>query len=90
MTKEEQLYYTLSMTFLSTKKTEEEEKRRTVTIVRKTPKKEVGRRSRSRSTKKRKNENFETAQQPDIDINMDDKNDEDLSDYSDNFHSLSL
>ena len=58
--------------------------------MKKTPKKVVGRKSRSRSTKKRKNESFETAQQPDIDINMDDKNDDDLSNDIDDSHSLSL
>ena len=83
--KEEQLYYILSMTFISTEKAGEEEKRGTVKIVRKTPKKTVGRRSHSRITKKRNNESFETVQQsdPDLDINMDDNNDDDLSDDSD-------
>ena len=92
VTKEEQLYCILSMTFLSTKKAEEEEKKGTVKIARKTPKKTVSRRSRSRSTKKRKNESFETAQQPnpDLDINMDDNNDNDLSEDSDNPFSSSL
>ena len=60
VTKEEQLYYILSMTFLSTEKAEEKGKG-TVSIVRKTPKNAFGRRSRSRSTKKRKNDSFETT-----------------------------
>ena len=82
VTKEEQLYCILSMTFLSTEKAEEVEKRGTVKTVRKTPKKVVGRRARSRSTKKRKNDSFDTAQQPDpdLDINMENNNDDDLSD----------
>ena len=58
--------------------------------MRKTPKNAFGRRSRSRITKKRKNDSFETTQQPDMDINIDDKNDDDLGDDSDNPHSLSL
>ena len=49
--------------------------------MRKTPTKAVGRRALSRSTKKRKNDSFDTAQQPDpdFDINMDNNNDDDLS-----------
>ena len=92
VTKEEQLYYILSMTFLCTEKAEVVEKKGTVNIVRKTPKKAVGRRARSCSTKKRKNDSFDTAQQPDpdLDINMDDNNDEDLSEDSDNDFPSSL
>ena len=56
--------------------------------MRKTPEKVVGRRSHSCSTKKKKNESFETAQEPDMDINTDDNNDDDLSDDSDDPHSL--
>lgn len=84
VTKAEQLYYILSMTFLSTEKAEEVEKQGTFKIVRKTPKKATGRRAGSRGRKKRKNDSFETAQggaDPDLDYSMQD-NDDDLSEVS--------
>ena len=84
ITKDEQLYYILSMTFLSTEKAEEVEKKGTVKIVRKSPKK----RAKPTSTrKKRKNDSFETASQEmppseNVDIEVDDDSDGDLSDGS--------
>ena len=84
VTKEEQLYYILSMTFLSTEKAEEEEKQGTVKIVRRTPKKRV----KATTRKKRKNgDSFETANQEvppteNVDIDVDNDNDDDLSDGS--------
>ena len=58
ITKEEQLYYILSTTFLSTEKAEEEEGQGTVKIVRRTPTKRV---KVTTTRKKRKNDSFETA-----------------------------
>ena len=84
MTKDEQLYYILSMTFLSTEKAEEVEKQGTFKIVRRTSKNATGRRAHSRGHKKRKNDSFETAQggaDPDLDYSMKD-NDDDLSEVS--------
>ena len=83
ITKDEQLYYILSMTFLSTEKAEEVEKKGTVKIVRKSPKK----RAKPTSTrKKRKNDSFETASQgmpgENGDMEVDDNSDGDLSDGS--------
>ena len=83
VTKEEQLYYILRMTFQSTEKTEEEEKRGTVKIVRRTPKKRVVKENKTK--KKRKNgDSFETENQglpptENVDITVDDDSDDDLS-----------
>ena len=81
VTNQEQLYYILSVTFISTEKAKEEEKKGTVSIVRKTPKNASERKSDSCS-KNRKNDSFETAKQGDMEINID--LDDDLSDDSDN------
>ena len=72
------------MLFLSTDKAGEEEKRGTVSMMRKSPKKSFEIKSHSCS-KKRKNDSFETEKQGDMDIIIDENenDDDDLSDDSD-------
>ena len=86
VSKEEQLYYILSMTFLSTEKDEEEKKAGYCEIMRRIPKKTVVKETKTK--KKRKNsDSFETVNQgipppKNVDIAVDDDNDENLSDGS--------